>query len=92
MTTTKTPGQQLDALLLSAKQEYDELKLKIHLADMEAKREWEGLQDRWLRFRDDCHRVIEDAKKSGSRVDDSLHAVGEEFKAAFNRIKEACKA
>ena len=38
--TTKTPGQKLDEVIASTRQEYDEAKLKIHLANMELKDEW----------------------------------------------------
>ena len=88
---TKSPGQHLDELLAKAKQDYDELQLKVHLADLEAKEEWEGLQERWQKFHGDCSRVIEEAKSSSVKIDDSLHAIGQEFKATFERIKDACK-
>ena len=87
----KTPGQNLDELLSKAKQAYDELQLKAHLADSEAQEEWEGLQKRWLEFHDDCTRVIEEAKISNVKIDDSLNAITQEFKATFERIKDACK-
>ena len=87
----KTPGQNLDELLSKVKQVYDELQLKAHLADSEAQEEWEGLQKRWLKFHDDCTRVIEEAKTSGVRIDDSLNAIAQEFQATFERIKDACE-
>ena len=88
--TTKTPGQELDEVIASTKQEYDEAKLKIHLANMELKDEWDKLEERWVDFCDKCKRADEAAKESEGKVHDALHGVGHELREAFENIKKAC--
>lgn len=88
---TRTPGQQLDDTIAGVKQQYDELNVKMHLAGMEARQEWEGMQDRWQRFCDDCQRVKAAADESGEKIDTSLGLVAEEFQSAFHRISQAIK-
>lgn len=88
--TTKTPGQRLDEVIASTKQEYDEAKLKIHLANMELKEEWGKLEERWGDFCDKCKRADEAANESEGKVHDALHNVGHELREAFENIKKAC--
>lgn len=88
--TNKTKEHQLKELLSAAEQAYDEVKLKIHVAGVEAKKEWHGLQDQWVKFQHDCACWIQQAKKSGVSIDDSLHVIGKEFMSAFQHIKDAC--
>lgn len=88
--TTKTPGQRLDEVLETTKQEYDEAKVKIHLANMELKEEWDKLEDRWHDFCDKCKRADDAAKESEGKVHDALHEVGHELRQAFEKIKHAC--
>ena len=89
--TTKTPGQRLDDVIASTKQEYDEAKLKIHLANMEVKEEWEKLETQWLEFCDRCKRADDAAKESEGKVHDALHEVGHELRQAFEKIRHACR-
>ena len=88
--STKTPGQKLDEVIASTKQEYDEAKLKIHLANLELKDEWDKLEERWVDFCDKCKRADEAAKESEGKVQDALHSVGHELREAFENIKNAC--
>ena len=88
--TTKTPGQKLDEVIASTRQEYDEAKLKIHLANMELKDEWDKLEERWVEFCDKCKQADEAAKESEGKVHDALHNVGHELREAFENIKKAC--
>ncbi len=88
--TARTPGQQLDEVIASTKQEYDEAKLKLHLANMELNEEWNKLETRWVDFCDKCKRADEAAEESEAKIDDALHAVGLELQQAFQNIKIAC--
>ncbi len=88
--TTKTPGQRLDEVIASTKQQYDEAKLKIHLANMELKEQWDQLEDRWVDFCEKCKRADETAKESEGKVHDALQNVGQELREAFENIKQAC--
>lgn len=91
-TTEKTPGQHLDHLIADARQKYDQLNVQMHLAGMEAREEWEGMQDRWRQFCDDCERVKAAADESGQKIDGSFDSVANEFRAAFDRIAKEIKS
>ena len=66
------------------KQNYDELKLKVHLGSKEAQDEWAELQERWNHFESQAN-----LKKSREDVGDALEILGSELKDAFNRIRKA---
>lgn len=88
--TTRTPGQQLDEVVASTQREYDEAKVRLHLAKMELKEEWDKLEERWVDFCDKCKRADEAAKESEGKVHDALRNVGHELREAFENIKKAC--
>ncbi|MGJ8570798.1 MAG: hypothetical protein ACSHXI_08865 [Hoeflea sp.] len=73
-----------DKLAEDLKQNYDELKLKVHLGSKEAQDEWTELQDRWNNFESQAN-----LKKSREDVGDAVEILGSELKDAFNRIRKA---
>lgn len=66
------------------KQNYDEIKLKVHLGSKEAQDEWTELQDRWNHFESQAN-----LKKSKEDLGDAFEILGSELKDAFNRIRKA---
>ncbi len=66
------------------KQDYDELKLKIHLGSKDAQDEWSELQERWNSFESKAA-----LKKSTQDVGDAIEILGSELKDAFSRIRKA---
>lgn len=66
------------------KQNYDEIKLKVHLGSKEAQDEWTELQDRWHHFESQAN-----LKKSKEDLGDAFEILGSELKDAFNRIRKA---
>lgn len=89
--TNKTKEHQLKELLSDAEQACDAVKLKIHAASEEVKKEWRELQDQWSQFQRECTSCIQQAKKVGVGIDDSFQVIGNEFKSAFQKIKDACE-
>lgn len=65
-------------------QHRDEIKLKLHLASMEMKDEWSGLEGKW----DDFSRRAGLAESSNA-VSGALGGLGEELKSAYQRFKKA---
>lgn len=76
--------EELAEVLEQLKQLRDELALKIHLGSMEAKSEWEELEQKWSDFEARA-RLDETAEGLGQAV--SLLA--EEIKAGYDRIRKA---
>ena len=66
------------------KQNYDEIKLKVHLGSKEAQDEWTELQDRWHHFESQAN-----LRKSKEDLGDAFEILGSELKDAFNRIRKA---
>lgn len=66
------------------KQDYDEIKLKIHLGSKEAQDEWSQLQERWNSFESEAG-----LKKSTENLGDAFEILGSELKDAFSRIRKA---
>jgi hypothetical protein len=62
----------------------DEIKLKMHLASMDAREEWGGLEQKW----DDFNARAKFAQ-SGEDIGDALDLLGDELKQAFVRFKNA---
>lgn len=78
----------LQNLLQRLEQERDEMKVKIGLAKLEVREEWqeveaklEGLRGRMKRLKDEAEDATED-------VGDALELVGDEIRDGFNRIRK----
>ena len=65
----------------------DELELRMHLASMEAKQEWEELDSKWQSF--SSRAQLGDSAES---VGDALQLLGEELKNGYKRLKVALKS
>ena len=62
----------------------DEIQLKMHLASMDMKDEWAGLEKQWGDFASKA-RVHESSEGIGNALD----SLGVELKAAYHRFKDA---
>lgn len=62
----------------------DEIRLKMHLASMEAKEEWDELEGKWQSFSDRS-----EMNKSAEGVGAAMGVLGEELKQAYIRLRKA---
>ncbi len=62
----------------------DELALKIHLASMEGKEEWEKLESKWEKFSSSAH-----LDETADNVSAALKLLGNEIKEGYHRLKKA---
>lgn len=62
----------------------DEIKLKLHLASMEVKEEFDGLEQKWQAFSERA-----EMNKSADGLGTALSSLGEELKRAYQRIRKA---
>lgn len=62
----------------------DELRVQMHLASMEAKKEWEELEEKWSRFASMAR--LEETVES---VEDSLELLGGELRKGYQKLKAA---
>ena len=62
----------------------DEVKLRIHLASMETKSQWEGLEKRWHKFSSKA-----ELHQSGNELSTTLKSLGSELQEAYIRLRKA---
>lgn len=84
--------QDVDALVQKLKTERDELKLKIHLAEAEARDEWERLEPVWQRFHDKAQVVGGTAVEASHEIGAAAKLLGNELAEGYVRIRDAIKA
>jgi hypothetical protein len=70
------------------KHQRDEIALKVHLAGMDAKGEWEKAEKKWGQFSIKANDIVDDAKETSDELVDGAKVIGEELKLAYTRIKE----
>lgn len=86
MSTQRTA---LEELITSLKQERDELKLKIHLAGMEGKEEYERLSGKIDELTDQYEPVKDAVQESASNVFSAFLLAAGEMKNGFHRVRKA---
>ena len=77
---------EFDNLLEKLKVERDELKLKLHLASMEAKEEFEEADKHWDTLKNKAAEIADDSKETSEEFIAKAKIVGEELKEAYSRI------
>lgn len=73
----------IDELKAELEKHRDEIKLKLHLASMDAKDEWAGLEQQWSDFKSRTQMA-----QSGEAIGGALGNLGEELKQAYVRFKQ----
>ena len=78
-----------DEIFERLRQQRDELNLRIHLASMEARDEWDELEKKWDHFVAKSKHVAEEAEPAAKEVGAALALLADEIKAGYQRIKGA---
>ncbi|MEJ2540761.1 MAG: hypothetical protein P8188_12460 [Gemmatimonadota bacterium] len=78
----------LKKILAKLEEERDELKLKFGLAKLESREEWQDVSRKLERLRGRAKVVQDEAGESSGDVGAALEILGDELKAALNRIRE----
>ena len=80
--------EKIRSLLERLETERDELKVKVGLAKLEAKEEWQEIQGKLDRLRGRMKVLGEEADDAGEDVGAALEMLGSEIKEGFNRIRK----
>lgn len=71
----------------------DEAKLKVKLAEAEAREEWEGLEKKWSHFRAVVEKTAEESRsgmgEATAEVRKGFDHMAEELQTAYERIRRA---
>ena len=73
-------------LVEKLKTQRDQINLKMHLASMNAKKEFEEAEKRWLQVKDKAADIADDAVETSEEVIAKTRIVGEELKETYKRI------
>ena len=80
--------EEFENLLESIKVERDEINLKLHLASMEAKEEFEEAEKQWVLLKAKAADIADDTKESSEKFIAKAKIVSEELKEAYHRITQ----
>ena len=73
-------------LVEKLKTERDEINLKMHLASMEAKKEFEEAEKKWLQVKAKAAEIGDEAAETSEEYIAKAKIIGEELKETYNRI------
>lgn len=81
-----TVKQDFEKLIEKLKTERDEISLKLHLASMEAKEEFEAAESQWHQIRQKATEIADDTVETSDEYIAKARIIGEELKEAYSRI------
>jgi putative cell wall-binding protein len=81
-----------DNLLDKLKSERDEIMLKLHLASMEAKEEFEAAEKNWDSIKIKASEIADDSKETSEEFIAKAKIIGEELKETYKRISKRLSA
>ena len=79
-------GEDVEEMVEKLKVERDELRVKLHLAKMEASDEWQELEHKWSKLEVKAKDLAGKAADSTSDIRAAALLLGQEIKAGFKRI------
>jgi hypothetical protein len=71
------------------RKEREQLSVKVHLASMEVRDEWEELEEIWEKFSAKNKRFYKEIEPALSDVGAALSLLAEELKAGYQKIRDA---
>jgi hypothetical protein len=77
---------EFDNLVEKLKKERDKIKLKIHLASMDAKEEFAKAEIKWGEVKTTASKIADNAVETSEEYIAKAKIVGEELKDTYNRI------
>lgn len=78
--------EDFEKLLEKLQVERDEINLKLHLASMEARQEFEEAEKEWHSLKIKAAEIADESIETSEEFIDKAKIVGEELKRAYNRI------
>ena len=81
-------SKEFEELTETLKQQRGEIQVQIHLANMEAKQEWQKAEKQWDKFVDFLMEVSEENKEESAELIHATKVIADELKEAYQRISE----
>ncbi len=83
--------EEFDKLLEKIKTERDELNLKLHLASMDAREEFDEAEKKWGQIKIKAAEIKDDAVETSEEYIAKAKIIGEELKETYHRIAKRIK-
>lgn len=80
--------KEFETLVDNLKTERDEIKLKLHLASMDVKDEFETVEKKWDEVSQKAIDIADDSKETSEEFIKKVKIVGEELKETYQRISK----
>lgn len=80
--------EEFEKLVEKLKMERDEIKLKVRLASMDAKEEFEAAEKKWDQVKAKASEIADDAMETSEEYIAKSKIVGEELKETYSRISK----
>jgi len=77
---------EIESLSKKLHNQRDEIELKLHLASMEVKDEWERTDAKWADFKGKVEDISDDAKEITEELLGDAHTMGDELKSTYQKI------
>ena len=84
--------KELENLTDKIKHQRDELQVRMHLAGMDAKEEWEKAEEKWDEFKHKAAEIKDDTQETTEELVNATKIIGEEISQAYKRIVERLKS
>jgi hypothetical protein len=85
---TMSIKEDFENLLNELQTERDEINLKMHLASMEARQEFEESEKEWRRLKSRIAEIADESVETSEGFIDKAKIVGEELKETYSRISK----
>ena len=80
--------EELNKVIEKLKSERDEVHLKMHLASMDAKQEFEEAEKKWVEMKTKAAQLADSAEEASEEFVAKTKEVGEELKETYQRISK----
>lgn len=80
--------EEIEKLTQQLEQQRDELRVKISLAKLDARDEWEKLEKKWEEFRTKTQPVREELGTTASNVGTALRLAADEIRDGYERLRK----
>lgn len=88
MRCVMTIKEDFQNLLERLQVERDEINLKLHLASMEARQEFEAAEQQWQRLKIKAAEIADDSVETSEEFIAKTKIIGEELKEAYHRVSK----
>ena len=78
----------LDTLIEGLKQQRDELRVQLNLAQAEARDEWDKLERKWQDMKSKADAISQEASHTSEEVVEATKLMAEEVKNGYDRIRK----